>query len=474
MLSSRARQLATVPGDVEDARNRTEGGDGMTRPRPADPDRFAAVQYLGRYDPVATFRRLREAGQLGAHAYLHIGSGHAEIGWAAREVFRALDGRPAGDWRTELQGVADRAAAQGTRAFGYVGFDAVDGACGTLPDASSSGRPLVEFIVPGQRLRFGPHGVRHVGGPDAAVARCLAARATSRPARSAPRRALSPTTGTSAAAFMDAVGRATAALRAGEADKVVLSRHHAYDVDYDPLALFEHYCRAESFVDAALICFGDLAAMVASPELLVAVDDGALTANPLAGTRRRGATPEEDARLARELAADHKELAEHVLSVTTMLAELEPLCRPDSLVVRRLLDVSRQRRVQHLSSVLTGALASGRGALDALWAVFPAVTVTGLPRTPALALLRRLEAQPRALYGGAVGWMRGRADCRFALAIRSVFRYGRRTFLHAGAGIMPESRPEAELSETTHKLRAMEDALACAMEVPEWADLASL
>jgi anthranilate/para-aminobenzoate synthase component I len=290
-----------------------------------------------------------------------------------------------------------------------------------------------------------------------------------RPGRAAP----SPTSAVPPGEFTATVRQATRALQAGEADKVVLSRYQAYDLDYDPLALFEHYCRSESFVDAVLICFDDFTAMVASPELLVAVEDGALLANPLAGTRRRGTTAEEDERLRRELAADHKELAEHVLSVTTMLAELAPVCRPDSLVVRRLLEVARQRRVQHLSSVLTGQLGDAGSGLDALWAVFPAVTVTGLPRQPALALLRRLERHPRGLYGGAVGWVTGRTDCRFALAIRSVFRYGQRSFLHAGAGIMPESRPEAELSETTHKLRAMEEALTLAVEGPEWADLVS-
>jgi anthranilate/para-aminobenzoate synthase component I len=190
------------------------------------------------------------------------------------------------------------------------------------------------------------------------------------------------------------------------------------------------------------------------------VMDGQLSTNPLAGTRPRGATPAEDARLRQELQADRKELAEHVLSVTTMFAELEPLCVPDSLVVRRLLDVVLQPRVQHLSSVIAGKLAPDYHVLDALWALFPSVTVTGLPKPAALALLRSIEPAPRGLYAGAIGWAAGPRSGRFSLAIRGIYRYGGRTVLQAGAGIMPESQPDAERAEVAAKLRAMEEALA--------------
>jgi anthranilate/para-aminobenzoate synthase component I len=201
-------------------------------------------------------------------------------------------------------------------------------------------------------------------------------------------------------------------------------------------------------------------AVVASPEMLLSVTEHTLLTNPLAGTRKRGATVEEDERLRQELRADRKEMAEHVFSVTTMLDELAPVCAPGTLAVTRLLDVALQQKVQHLSSVIAGRLAEGVGALDALWALFPSVTVTGLPKSAALPLVRRLEEHPRGIYAGTLGWAAGRGDCRFSLAIRGIFRYGERSFLQAGAGIMPESLPEAELAETAHKLRAMEDALA--------------
>jgi salicylate synthetase len=421
--------------------------------------------YGGTYDPLATFRRLRDAGVLGDYAYLHMSPRGAEIGWAPLERLALLDGHRTEGWRAQLQALAARAYAVERKAFGYVGFDAVDRTVGTLPDGSDSGWPLAEFIIPGELATFaGDQVVHHThGGVD--LSEFLAVRQNAPPPSPAVP-SLRPIAEVPDDEYTAAVHHATVALRRGEAQKVVLSRYQVYDLDYDPVDLFATYCLSQLFVDAFLVCFGDLAAMIASPEALLVVADGALETNPLAGTRPRGATVEDDARLRAELRADHKEIAEHVLSVTTMLEELAPLCVPESLTVSRLLDICLQQRVQHLSSTLRARLTPERHALDAFWALFPSVTVTGLPKPAALDLVRRLEPHPRALYAGAFGWMAGGADCRFSLAIRGIFRYGDRTFLHAGAGIMPESRPAAELAETGYKLQAMQAALAQTVGLP--------
>src|SRR5207247_1857100 len=121
----------------------------------------------------------------------------------------------------------------------------------------------------------------------------------------------------------------------------------------------------------------------------------------------------------------------------------------DRLCVTRFMEIAPQARVQHLSSVIEGTLDARHEILDALWALFPAVTVTGLPKTPALNIIRNLEPSPRYLYAGVMGWIRGDGDCRFSLAIRGIFRCGARSFLQAGAGILAESSPEAELLETS-------------------------
>ena len=127
------------------------------------------------------------------------------------------------------------------------------------------------------------------------------------------------------------------------------------------------------------------------------------------------------------------------------------------------MDVMQLPRVQHLSSTIRGVLAPERQALDALWALFPAVTVTGLPKSTAIEVIKRLEPNPRYLYGGTLGWVSGSRDCRFSLALRGLFRCGTRSFLQAGAGILAESIPEVELRETSYKLSAMRDALASAV-----------
>jgi salicylate synthetase len=415
--------------------------------------------YAGTYDALATYRQLRDGGRLGAYSYLHVTADRAEIGWAPVERLRLLDHQPAPDWRARLQAFADRAAVLERKAFGYVGFDAVDQPTGTLPDASQSGWPLVEFIIPGELVVFDGGAVVHRTRGDVDLGRYLAAAETDGPRRG-PASPLEASARLPGEQYVEAVCQATLALRAGEARKVVLARYQAYDVGYDPVDLFANYCLAQAFTDAFLVDFGGLTAVIASPEMLLSASGGALETNPLAGTRPRGPTPEEDERLREELRYNPKEIAEHVLSVTTQLAELAPVCAPGAPVVCRLLDVCLQQKVQHLSSLVTGRLGPDHAALDALWALFPSVTVSGLPKTAALPLLRRLEGHPRGLYAGAFGWAAGRTDCRFSLAIRGIFRYGTRTFLQAGAGIMPDSVPEAELAETAHKLRAMEDALA--------------
>lgn len=410
--------------------------------------------YAGAFDPLATYARLRAACVLGTHSYLHIGPEDAEIGWAAADRL-SWSALPA-DWQGRLGRFAAHA-----KAFGYLGFDAADGRAGALPDGSPAERPLAEWILPTESVTFADGQATHRSRGDLDLGPHLAPRAHDWPAAAA-RATLDPVAATPGESFLSGVRRVSERIRAGEVHKVVLSRFEAFEVEYDPLALFAEYCLSRSFVDAFFLDFGDLAAIVASPELLLSARDERIVTNPLAGTRPRGGTPEEDSRLRAELKHNRKELAEHMYSVTSMLGELESLCEPGTLVVSRLMDVCLQPRVQHLSSVIQGRLAAGRHVLDPLAALFPSVTVSGVPKDAALRIVRHLERHPRGLYSGVIGWVSG-AACRFSLAIRGIYRYGRRTFLQAGAGIMAESDPLAELDETAHKLAAMREALARAV-----------
>jgi salicylate synthase len=424
-------------------------------------------QYRGAFDAFATYGRLRDAGVLGSHSYLHISHDHAEIGWAPIGHLRMAAHEYDPGWRKRIAAISASAADAGRKAFGYVGFDVVDGWSPTRPDGSGEAPPFLEFIVPGEVIVFsGGDRVTHQSHAELDVRPFLTMRLPA-PRTAAPGVELEGDTPAARERFEAAVGKAVQGLRAGEANKVVLSRVQSYEMEYDPLTLFAALCLSRQCVDAFLISFGDVAAVVASPELLLESRQRRIVTNPLAGTRPRGATHEEDERLRAELRLDPKEILEHMLSVTTMLHQLEPLCEHDSLLVGRLMEVCVQQNVQHLSSVIRGVLCGNSHVLDALWALFPSVTIAGFPKEPALRIVRELEGAPRGLYSGVLGWSSGDSECRFSLAIRGAFRYGSRTFLHAGAGIMPESVPRSEFVETQHKLAITREALGMVAVGPE-------
>lgn len=417
-----------------------------------------ACRFRGSFDAAATYRRLRDAGVLGSHSYLHLSPGRAEIGWAPVDHLRVTEADFLPDWRERL--AAMTAPGDHRKAMGFIAFDVIDAGSATDPDGARNPAPLAEFIVPGERVEFTAGGnVTHwtSGGFDVAPFLTVAL-----PRRPAARRPVDvqPAGGVSRQAFEESVARAVQALHAGVVQKVVLSRDQTFDLRYDPVDLFDAITEPGTHADGFLLSFGDLQAMVASPELLVGASGRRLESNPLAGTRKRGASFDEDDCLRHELRHDHKEIVEHVLSVSTLLGQLEPVCEHGSLVVRGLMDVSIHAYVQHLSSWILGRVSPERHVLEALWATFPSVTIAGFPREPAVRLLRSLEQGPRSLYSGVIGWVSGDADCRFSLAIRGVFRYGGLTYLNTGAGIMAESVPEREFMETEQKLGAALQALA--------------
>ena len=417
-------------------------------------------QYRGVYDAHATYSRLRDAGVLGSHSYLHVWADGAEIGWAPSDHLKLSTAEFGPDWQSQVARIAESGARANRKAFGFVGFDAVDGSSRTRPDGSPGAPPLVEFIVPGEMVTFGRgEQVTHYSASGFDVRPYLTVRLPA--GRGADHHFdLETVAADPAGSFIDGVRQAVTRLVAGEAQKVVLSRFQAFELEYDPVALFAAHFLTPRFVDAFLVSFDDVVAVVASPEVLLEAKERQIMSNPLAGTRPRGATVEQDERLRAELKRDHKEIVEHVLSVTTMLSQLEPFCSHDTLVVSRLMEICVQQNVQHLSSVIRGSLGGDRHVLDALWALFPGVTIAGFPSEPAVRMLRELESGPRCLYSGILGWVSGDSACRFSLAIRGIFRYGTRTYLHAGAGIVPESVPESEFAETEHKFAITREALA--------------
>jgi anthranilate synthase component I len=199
-----------------------------------------------------------------------------------------------------------------------------------------------------------------------------------------------------------------------------------------------------------------------SPEALVTVTGGRAVLHPIAGTRRRGETPERDAELAAELVNDVKERAEHVMLVDLARNDLGRVCAPGTVRVVEFGALERYSHVWHIVSTVTGEVAEGRDALDVLTACFPAGTLTGAPKVRAMELIDELEPVRRGVYGGAVGYLDATGELDMAIAIRTAVIRDGIAYVQAAAGIVADSDPAAEEKETRNKARAVLQALAAA------------
>jgi anthranilate synthase component 1 len=196
---------------------------------------------------------------------------------------------------------------------------------------------------------------------------------------------------------------------------------------------------------------------------MVRLEDGRVTVRPIAGTRRRGATPAEDAALARELLADEKELAEHLMLLDLGRNDVGRVARYGSVRVSQRAEVERYSHVMHLVSTVEGEVRDGFSAVDVLRATFPAGTVSGAPKVRAMEIIDELEAERRGPYAGAVGYFgHGGRTLDTAIAIRTVVAEGEMAHVQAGAGIVADSVPAREYEETMSKARALLRAVAVA------------
>lgn len=260
--------------------------------------------------------------------------------------------------------------------------------------------------------------------------------------------------------YEEAVRRVVAAIHEdahcqGPFQKAILAR--AVRVE-GPLDLLGTYALVQRDPAARSYCFqlDGNAAVGASPETLLQVDrDGWMSTNPLAGTRWRGETPYEDSRLDSQLQISRKQQMEHLISVVAVQREMETVCRQETICVRGLAHVQKYRTVQHLASCLTGQLAAGNTAWDALRAVFPGITVSGIDKASALSWINELEQTPRGMYAGAIGWVSNDGFADLAIAIRTIFQEGGHVRFSSGAGIVADSDPADEYEETWHKMQAV-------------------
>ena len=264
------------------------------------------------------------------------------------------------------------------------------------------------------------------------------------------------------AEFCTMVERAREAIRAGEAIQVVLSQRFRAQAVSSPLQLY----RALRLINPSPYTFffknGDVVLIGSSPETMVKLEGRVSSLRPIAGTRRRGRDPEEDARLAEELLHDPKECAAHLMLVDLGRNDLGRVAAPGSVQVRRFMTVERYSHVMHLVSDVEAHLADGCDAFDLLRATFPAGTLSGAPKVRAMELIREFEPSPRGIYGGAVGYFSYTGNLDLAITIRTLEMRGGEIAVQAGAGIVFDSVPQLEYEETLNKAAAVFKAVGLA------------
>ncbi len=262
--------------------------------------------------------------------------------------------------------------------------------------------------------------------------------------------------------FLQSVEQAKHHIHEGDIFQVVLSQRFSTSYQGD---LFNVY-RALRIVNPSpylyYLSFDDFTVIGSSPEILVRVENGTTEVYPIAGTRRRGSTDEEDKRLETELLADTKERAEHIMLVDLGRNDLGRVCEVGTVKVEQLMFVVRYSHVMHIASRVTGKVAQGKTCVDVLKATFPAGTVSGAPKIRAMEIIDELEQRRRGIYAGGVGYFDFSGNMDICIAIRTMFATNDTIYLQSGAGIVADSNPESEYQETINKAQALVEALKLA------------
>jgi salicylate synthetase len=366
-------------------------------------------------------------------------------GTVARQIWTGRPGQVLGD-------AVDRLLLETDRLFGWVAFEFGAYRFG-LQQRLATGTPLArvfsaqtQIVVTGDEIRVNgedPQAVEAVqnllsaGVPAAAVPLGVDVRADSSDYRAR-------------------VATAVDEINGGRYQKVILSRRFDVPFAMDFPASYRvgraHNTPARSF----LLRLGGIRALGFSPELVAAVHaDGTVITEPLAGTRAFGRGADNDRAARDDLESDSKEIVEHAISVRSSLQEIAEISAPGTTVVTDFMTVRERGSVQHLGSTVGGMLSETMNRMDALEALFPAVTASGIPKAESVEAIMRLDDAPRGLYSGAVVMFSADGAMDAALTLRSAYEADGRTWLRAGAGIIAESTPEREFEETCEKLATL-------------------
>ncbi|MTI01627.1 anthranilate synthase component I [Roseibium sp. RKSG952] len=260
--------------------------------------------------------------------------------------------------------------------------------------------------------------------------------------------------------YMEAVEKAKEYIRAGDIFQVVPAQRWTQEFPLPPFTLYRSLRRTNPSPFMFYFNFGGFQVVGASPEILVRVFGSEVTIRPIAGTRPRGATPEEDKANEVDLLADKKELAEHLMLLDLGRNDTGRVSKIGTVRPTEEFIIERYSHVMHIVSNVVGELAEDKDALDAFFAGMPAGTVSGAPKVRAMEIIDELEPEKRGVYGGGVGYFSAGGDMDMCIALRTAIVKDRKLYIQAGGGVVYDSDPEAEYMETVHKSNAIRRAAA--------------
>ncbi|WP_412555405.1 anthranilate synthase component I [Shimia sp. MIT1388] len=260
--------------------------------------------------------------------------------------------------------------------------------------------------------------------------------------------------------YLAAVEKAKEYIKAGDIFQVVPAQRWTQDFPQPPFALYRSLRRTNPSPFMFYFNFGGFQVVGASPEILVRVFGDEVTIRPIAGTRPRGATPEEDKALEEDLLADKKELAEHLMLLDLGRNDTGRVSKIGTVRPTEKFIIERYSHVMHIVSNVVGELAEDKDALDAFFAGMPAGTVSGAPKVRAMEIIDELEPEKRGIYGGGVGYFSSGGDMDICIALRTAIVKDQKLYIQAGGGVVYDSDPEAEYMETVHKSNAIRRAAA--------------
>jgi len=265
-------------------------------------------------------------------------------------------------------------------------------------------------------------------------------------------------------AFETAVDKIKDYIVAGDVMQVVLAQRMSLPYDGEAIHVYRALRQLNPSPYMVFMDMGDFHIVSASPEILARVEDGKITVRPLAGTRRRGKTEEEDLALEQELLADEKEIAEHLMLIDLSRNDSGRVSKTGSVEVTRQMFVERYSHVMHIASNVESELADDMNALDVLKATLPVGTLSGAPKVRAMEIIDEFEPVKRGVYGGAMGYLSWNGNMDMAIAIRTAVIKDNTLYIQAGAGVVADSVPALEWKETMNKARAMFHAVKLAEE----------